>query len=263
MMAYGNDFVLAIIQGGSPIREVGGKVHIPFRSEYKIRLKNKHNTLRTQARVWIDGRKVSNLGDFIIQPGQTLDLERFLDESMDTGNKFQFVPLSDNRVNDPTDGENGVIKVEFYREQKVEIRLDPVQIQPTFPKGPWNWDFNYRVDTFSYNNMDSNSSVISSSNVRPCSYTNRKSLSSPGATVEGSFSNQKFSVGEYFLTDPEPVILTLQLRGIQDTNYKTPEVFESAERSDKERFCGGCGKRRHKMSDKFCPRCGNKYNTIR
>jgi hypothetical protein len=106
------------------VREIHGKVSIPFHSEYKVRLKNKSGNLRAKARVWIDGRKVSNLGDFILHPGETLDLERFLDCDMDTGNRFKFVPLSDSRVNDPTDSGNGTIKVEFYREQEFVINWE-------------------------------------------------------------------------------------------------------------------------------------------
>ena len=110
MMSYSEQFVLCVLHNGSPIREIDRAVSLPYHSEYKVRLKNKHAFLRAKARVWIDGRQVSNLGDFILGPNETIDLERFVTESMTTGKRFKFVPLDDGRVNDPTDPENGIIK---------------------------------------------------------------------------------------------------------------------------------------------------------
>ena len=123
MMAYDSQFVVVVLHDGHPVREINGTASVPFNSEYKIRLKNKHSYLRAKARVWVDGRKASNLGDFILNAGETLDLERFLDSDLDSGNRFKFVPLSDGRVNDPTDPSNGVIKVEFYRERELKGEL--------------------------------------------------------------------------------------------------------------------------------------------
>ena len=99
MMAYDNQFVICVLHNGRVLRESNrGMVHIPYNGQYKIRLKNKHTYLRAKARVSVDGRSVSNLGDFILQAGETLDLERFLDYSMSEGSRFKFVPLSDERV---------------------------------------------------------------------------------------------------------------------------------------------------------------------
>jgi len=266
MMAYGSDFVLAIMHKGSPVREINGKVHVPFSSEYKVRLKNKHSYLRAKARVWIDGRQVSNLGDFILQPGQTLDLERFLDASLSQGNRFKFVPLSDSRVNDPTDGNNGVVKVEFYRENDFKIDW-PKTVSPVKPytgrgsTGDPDWTFTSNpnwtpFETLTFNSQSLGSTKISSTmsmNFLACAAT----MPANGATVEGDISNQQFVQGADFTTDLFPTTLTLQIRGIE--NSGSPKISIVPSEGKKVRFCSNCGKRRSRRSDKFCGRCGNTF----
>ncbi len=264
MMAYKTDFVLCVLHEKAPLREIGGKVTLPFNSEYKIRLKNKNN-VRAKARVWIDGRKVSNLGDFIIHPGETLDLERFLDDSMSEGNRFKFVPLSDSRVNDPTDSENGIVKVEFYIEQvfKLDWSIPPIKINPlpTYPRGgpayptyPFYGGPDYTLT----------STPVPASSIRSsCSTTtvsNNVNYVAPvqehgqaGATVEGGNSNQRFVEGADFITDICPTTLTLKIKG-----PRTKSDNDTSRPRRKARFCGGCGTERLRRIDKFCRGCGVK-----
>jgi hypothetical protein len=270
MMAYDSQFVLAIMHNGSPVREISGKVTLPFNSEYKIRLKNKHDYLRAKARVWVDGRKASNLGDFILKPGETLDLERFLDESMTSGRRFKFVPVSDSRVNDPTDEENGIIKVEFYREvdyfNRIVINPNPWPTIPINPK-PYRWDDGnsgtpYRHGGGRVTCSNSVQSNFTTSNIA----ANVNYLSSPapaqaGATVEGGHSGQQFVEGADFQTEVFPVTLQLRVQGPR----KDPVVCPGAKppkRPVKTRFCPNCGARRMRGA-KFCHRCGEKLPILK
>lgn len=267
MMAYKSDFVLAVLHQGTPVREIGRTVHLPFDAEYKVRLKNKHHSLRAKAKVFIDGRPVSNLGDFILKAGETLDLERFLDQSMSSGNRFKFVPLSDGRVNDPTDAQNGLVRVEFYRELAYDYSNQIFWNQPKTPlRGDPTWtsrkltasdDVSWTINTTGgpvYSNHTLNSINVQS-NVIACS------ASVPGATVEGSLSGQAFAYGDFFATEVLPVVIELSIRGFE----KQPQVVSgpaqkiSPQNQPKVRFCSNCGKRRSKMADKFCPRCGDSY----
>ncbi len=265
-MAYDRQFVLAIMRDGSPIREINGKVSLPFHSEYKVRLKNKHSNLRASAKVWIDGRLVSNMGDFILNPNQTLDIERFIDESMSRGNKFKFVPLSDGRVNDPTDRENGIVKVEFYRE-KVPFRNRPL-IKPRRDDGSkspiWRYDdpfdnyTNIHSTTMAFNStMDSFESEVTTkgSIITPDS---APMACSAGATVEGSSSYQGFSYGDHFETEEYPVTVTLRLKGIDQRRVDWDDRPKPTSKK-RIKFCPSCGARRHGMS-KFCASCGTAYH---
>lgn len=266
-MAYDSQFVLCVLHKGSPVREINGKVHVPFGSEYNIRLKNKHSYLRAKARVWIDGRQVSNLGDFILQPGQTLDLERFLDSSLSQGSRFKFVPLSDSRVNDPTDSENGIVKVEFYREYDFKINWTKT-VSPITPRrstGDSDWTFtsnpSWTINTGPFDTLTFNTNSLGASKITSSTSVNflaACTTPSNGATVEGGISNQQFVEGADFTTDLFPTTLTLQIRGIENNRPSNPVVVNNGEQK-KVRFCSNCGKRRSRRSDKFCGRCGNTF----
>lgn len=269
MMAYNNNFVICVLHEGSPVREINRTVHLPFNSGYKIRLKNKNSFYRAKARVWVDGRKVSNLGDFILKPNETLDLERFLDQSMASGNKFKFVPLSDGRVNDPSDPENGLIKVEFYRELQNLVPLGSWKI--TYEPSPWKSPSN-DYPTFSWNDTNAvpltfTSKGTSSSSCYAQNLVSHRAVcdSAPGATVEGGHSNQNFTYGDDFSTEFFPTTLELRIRGLEKAKWEDKVEITPPHRHRKRqrraiRFCPHCGRRRHRMADHFCQRCGTAYH---
>jgi len=293
---YDSKFVLSIIHDGQPVREVNRVVHLPFNSEYKIRLKNKDHSLRAKARVWVDGRKASNLGDLVLTPGDTLDLERFLDSSLSSGNRFKFVPLGDSRVNDPSDPQNGIVKVEFYRETPAwndwqkNNPWNPKKIVPLTPSDPkiWPKDFDkpypdpywYKGDLSYTCHSQSSGKGTSSSCATPNSTLGALFLdgSTPaainflshhgivpsvqeaaGATVEGSFSGQAFTLVNDFRTDCYPVTLILTIRGLETPKPSVVYKDYCSNKTPKVRFCAQCGARRRKKVDRFCWRCGNSY----
>jgi hypothetical protein len=257
-MMYEKQFVIAVLHDGSPVREIDGKVTLPFGSEYKVRLKNKNN-VRAKARVWIDGRKASNLGDFILNPGETLDLERFLDESMSEGRRFKFVRASDRRVNDPTDPDNGTIKVEFYKEQTFKIDWNP-PVRPIKPlpkgNGP-DWWYTTNTNTTGGNprrGMATTTCYASNS----ISSSTLCSSEQAGATVEGGHSSQNFVIGDDFDTEVFPITLTLKVQGPR----KGAEISPPRRPQPRVKYCGSCGKRRMRR-DRFCPHCGTKFPSKR
>ena len=120
-MGYSKGFIASIIIKGKPQREFkyGDKrtVKVPFGSEYILRLKNKSKDPAI-VEVTIDGTDVLNGSDLVLEAGQTIDLERFVDD-LDTGKKFKFISLeegaSSGEIDDPYREENGLIKVKFYK----------------------------------------------------------------------------------------------------------------------------------------------------
>ncbi len=272
MMAYDSQLVLCVLHKGSPVREIGRTVHLPFHSEYKIRLKNKHRALRTKAKVWVDGRLVSNLGDFILQPNETLDLERFLDESMARGRKFKFVPLGDDRVNDSTDPENGIIKVEFYRERWNNPPIGPIltinPIHPYWkglPDGP-NWVYTPTHTTDGYfngtvDNTPDNRVTTSCFNSSISPINTSYTFESAGATVEGGHSGQSFTYGDDFETETYPITLELRVRGLDQrrVDWDDNPSIPFPKKKKRIKFCPSCGTKRHGMA-KFCHSCGTAYH---
>ena len=253
-MVYDTQFVICVLHNGRVLRENNsGVAYIPYNGEYKVRLKNKHPYLRAKARVSIDGRSVSNLGDFILQTGETLDLERFLDHSMTDGNRFKFVPLSDGRVADPTDPNNGLIKVEFYREiSYVPPKIEPFPIRPIrHGLGP-TWAGENLNDSVTVNYVDSNNTLTINS-VMPCA------AEGPGATIEGGHSGQAFVYGDDFPTEAYPVTLTLQLRGLERSRWEYEGDTRPRPRRRRIKFCPGCAANRRNL-EKFCGECGTAYH---
>ena len=263
---YKDGFVLSIMRDGRPLRESGRMVRIPFDSEYKIRLKNK-NGKNCKARVTIDGTPVSQLGDFVISSFGTLDLERFVTDSLDKGKMFKFVSAKSGEVQDPTNSDNGLIRVEFYLAKN----------GPLVVTGDWTWYYppycppndsdvwpcdddstvgrkkkRYRGGRGSGQFVGGSTadSYYCSTNV---TFTNNVTDTIPddkGATVEGGDSSQSFMTVSDFDTEITPVILELELRAPRDGVAPEP----------RRNYCGSCGaRRRNRHRDRYCPQCGRKF----
>lgn len=191
-----SEFVLNIIQE-YPVREFDGQVAIQFDTEYELLLKN-NNERDCSARIWIDGSLVSELGDFIINAGDELELERFVSESLQEGKRFKFVPLDHPEVDDPSREENGIVKVEFRLSKKYEYIAPEYYLE---------WDYipyNLEIIDCSGNVMSGNFNVSATNyTIDGCSNT------STGATIGGSKSNQTFYYQSF---DAEDEYVTLELR---------------------------------------------------
>ena len=269
---YRDKFVLSVIHDGHPVKETGRKwvreVAIPFDNEYKIRLKNKNDRSCT-ARVFIDDKRVSQLGDVIVTAGGTIDLERYIDRSLEKGKKFKFVPLDHQDVDDPTSSSNGVIKVEFRKaKQQNGIKIDYNWQDFDWVIPPHKEDNNGPQWTYSGGDVDgtagsmgdvvNDTAMYSSSNMSSktkCSDRGAdkvRACAAAGATVEGSKSNQQFTYSNLEVED-HAVTLKLKIVGIEKReNRPWREV-----RSSKDRYCSQCGSR-IKRVDKYCSECGHR-----
>jgi hypothetical protein len=269
---YKDKFVLSVIHNGRPVKETGPawnkEVVVPFDSEYKIRLKNK-NYRSCTARVFIDGKKVSQLGDFIINSHGTIDLERFVDRSLAYGKRFKFVPLDNPDVDDPTDSSNGIIKVEFRLAKEsngitIHWQSPPEIWPPPFkeygdgtadsPKNGPDWTFTCDSCTSDESGGASGSNVFySNSNMktRTKSVSMKKGMSSGpvvenGATIEGGKSTQSFTYSQLDVVDV-PTVLTLKMVGLSREEHGRYEG----------RYCTQCGNRA-RTQDKYCSKCGSR-----
>ena len=198
------DFTLTVLKDNKPVRVFDGRVAIPFDTEYKLRLKNNHQR-RCSATVYIDGAKVSEIGDFVIDGNDKLDLERFLDRSLTEGKRFKFVPLSNPAVDDPSRAENGIIMVEFRLEKLQEI----------MPKERY-WKKQEGVLI-----LDGQGSIITGDEFLSGfvsglfigdTYSSTSilySTTNAGATIPGSYSSQSFY---NVVFDGEDEIITIQIK---------------------------------------------------
>ena len=263
---YRDKFVLSIMHDGYPVKEIraelGREVAIPFDSEYKIRLKNKNDRSCT-ARVFIDGKRVSQLGDVIVTAGGTINLERYIDRSLEKGKKFKFVPLDHQDVDDPTSSSNGIIKVEFRKakhQNGIKIDYDWRDFAWVLPykednNGPqWTYSGGDAGGTAgSMGDVVNDTVMYSSSNMSSktkCSDRGAdkvRACAASGATVEGSKSNQQFTYSNLEVEN-YAVILKLKIVGIEKEKITRDIVYK---------YCSSCGSR-IKRVDKYCSECGHR-----
>jgi hypothetical protein len=235
MMAFMNSFVVSVLVDNQPQREVAvdGKrtIRLPWDSEYKIRLKNKSGK-RAMAEVEIDGVSIATMGKrFILEKGQTIDLERFVDD-LDGGRKFRFVSADDPKnmgvIQDPTSSDNGCVRVKFYPELELTSwsSSGSTILRNSSPKigsgGTWESSGIYGAT------LDCN--MVDSSTTNYCVAGAAAPLSDKGATIEGGQSNQQFTASFGFMTENTPTIIEMWIKGPQErpVQYPTPNDWHVA-----------------------------------
>jgi hypothetical protein len=257
MMMHSNDFVICIIVDGVAQQESkGGIVSIPFGTEYKIRLRNKHNR-RAVAKVFVDEENVSK-GGVIVQANDYVDL----DGPVDSKRNFKFVSSEspqavDAGKNNQPDDRNGIIRVDWQLEreyrQPEKVYIDrPVPVpRPWYDYGP-TWGILRTSDMGG--NARGMSAGYNAGTARGFAATEEKTSSKileEGCTVEGSRSNQSFTTR---YVDLEDSITTLRIT-LKGYAVEHQTVISKGRRM----HCSGCGGR-NKSSAKFCVNCGSKLS---
>lgn len=251
---YKENYVVAVRQGNQTLKEEGGKVAIPFGEEYQLRLRNKRGQ-DSVAFIYIDGRVV--VKDGLVVPGHGyVDLERFVEDDMNKGNRFKFVPLADSRVEDKGEPDNGIIEVRFHeaRDKQYPIFGGYKEIHYHhhdyhhhrycdcwhcrrwhYPGTTWCASPIYGAVQTSCNSSAVGCVSSSGSLLREATLSG-KALSDAGATVEGSTSHQAFSHTVLDYDKGNFVSLSLKLVGIPGG-----------------KFCPSCGS---KATGRYCSACG-------
>jgi len=244
--------MVAVIKvDGKIMRENDGEVYIPFGSEYSILLKNLSNK-RALVSITIDGQDVLNGSKLIIQPNNSIELKRFL-ENLDHGNRFKFIQKTDKIKNHRGDrADDGIIRIEYWFESS-----PPIATNINYPKVIYS--------SLEWNNNTSavNSHIISNSHLNNtiCSYNCNNSITVPsinhnevklddGITVKGSECNQKFNLGVIGSLELTSNVIIIQLKGYIDN-----KIVESPITVQTKLKCLTCGTL-NKSTHKYCKECG-------
>ena len=175
---YSKRFVACVKVDGKILREDDNTVALPFGSEYSILLRNL-DTVRVQAKVYVDGTDATEGTWLVIQPNSTLELERYIKNgNLQRGNRFKFIERTERIEN--TRGiqiNDGLIRIEWKREKKAPV-IEDVHItrhhyydhywpRPLPPPRPWWYDYTYcngisDPSIGSFNSLGSNLTVNSS-----------------------------------------------------------------------------------------------------
>lgn len=239
---YRKRCVMSVIHNGYPLKEDSGKIFMPFGSDYSIRLKNKHNEACV-AKLFIDGVVTNKLGDFIIQPNSSIEIDRFVDKSLDKGEKFKFVEISNKEVDDPTSEENGIVRVEFRLGEKItnDVWADVHQ----YFYNTYQYPDNNTIKDFYASDTARNIKYTTNSNSVVCGMSaNSCSKKSDGATIRGDESKQNFSYGFVELSD-EVITMELKIAGVVTNNNK------------RDKYCSLCGTNIRSI-DRYCFNCGRR-----
>ncbi len=264
-MVYNQKLAVAVKHNNKVLREDGETVFVPFGSEYSLLIKNLNNTLAV-VKIEIDGTDATE-GGLVVKPGASVDLERFLSDNLNSGNKFKFIEktsaISDHRGDKIDDG---LIRVSYQFEkpgQKKQLlwdTLDTTNLNMYGSTGGWTSGSSSlrsrgiggqsvgssgpQYSTQSLSSFDDVGEVYCSADATPVS----KSMNEAGITVKGSESNQKFrevTVGEL---DSKEHVIVLQLKGVTETNKPVKEAVTVKSKKQ----CPSCGKK-FNARNKFCP----------
>lgn len=277
---YSNNFVVCIIVNGHISEETkDGIITLPFDTEYKIRVRNKHNR-RAVAQVFVDDENVS-LGGVVVNGNSFVDIDGPVGKHVN----FRFVSAKseaaiDAGKNNKTDGSNGVIRVEWRLEKEriVPTYVAPRQFRPiTTPSWPPQPPRPYEptwIGKELYANKHGQSRGMSAG---PCGqsvgfaeeeYTKglcsfadsgeKISSHKEGCTVEGSYSNQNWSTQYVDLENCAPTIIRIVLRGIEPVATISGEAYTQVTGSTSVPHCENCGAKAKKKKAKFCWQCGNR-----
>jgi len=208
-------------------------------------------TNRVLTKIWLNGQEISGSG-IIINPGQRIFLERFIDSN----NKFVYktYDIENNTQTLEAIRSNGDIEIKFYNEY---FNTNTFNDSPIFKPTIWygTTTINPFIGSTSANINYGNGLSLTSSIGNNVSYTsnvagslsNSKSIET-GRIEKGESSNQSF----------ETTYGSFNTFSTKEVKYKIlPMSSKPIEGKDLKKYCTECGKK-VKETFKFCPSCGVK-----
>lgn len=295
-MMHKKNFVTAIKVGGKVLRESSERVELPFGSEYSVLLKNL-DTVRMQAQIGIDGQDAT--GWLVIEPGKSVEVERFYRGNKDQGNRFKFIERTE-RIEEHRGikVEDGLVRVEFKREKVYEL---PKIVEHHTYYRTYGWPYFSRPYYWTQNgypysgpltaNNSGSSSLISNTGVLGASVpsSRRTRSSGPGGqSVQASSMNMQHTSYSSSLAGADCSIgardevgITVdgsvsQQRFISVAGFETesPEAIvlhlvgrkgttaiPVAKTVDCRPLCEICGMK-NKVASKFCVECGTSLERV-
>ena len=250
---YNNKLAAAILVDGRVLREHSGDtVYLPFGAEYEIRLKNLDASRRACAKIYIDGTLATQSG-VIIRPNQTLDLERYIGDCLDQGNRFKFIERTERiEQHRGIDVEDGLIRIEFQFEAEPRANFGSWHSTPWHATQPYDGRRNvWRGASYTKGAGGTDCDHYSATNIT-CSTaaTNSASVNDAGITVPGSISSQSFGQVYDFVPVSPTYSMVLRLLGkTVNTPVSKPVTVKTKPK------CVTCG-HTNRSGAKFCSECG-------
>jgi hypothetical protein len=267
-MMYKKNYVAAIKVNGKILRETGDEVSLPFGSEYSILLKNL-NSVRSQVKIWIDGKDVTEGVNLVLPANSDFELERYIrNGNLNTGNKFKFIErtqsIEDSRGIKIDDG---LIRIEFKQEKVYYVPIYHYYYDHYWPY-TWRWDWNYPNTypitpsiTYGLSGLSSASSgsmnsAVSGLRANLSTNQNFQNINCNGITAPGSESNQQLYTVSGFPVEDQSEVVVLKLVGRRGKIEIAKPITV-----DLKPKCSTCN-RTNKATSKFCSNCGTSLKII-
>jgi hypothetical protein len=258
---YFNSFVVYVYKDGDILRDIDGKIEIPFGSEYSLILKNLNSRIAV-ARISIDGTDILDGNEVVIQPYDMLKLDGFLKGNI-AQNKFKFIEktkkIEEYRGNKI---EDGLIRVEFrFQKEKNPFSYFVSYNSNLIPKSLDNnsgWS-NWKAEVTYTSNVDSSDKLIRTASMFD---NNKESVYSVGSaaansfqnkdgiTVKGEHINQQFYETYVGNLEETSSVIILQLTG-----YRNEIPVKKAFTVSDSLICPTCGTK-NKYNSHYCGECG-------
>jgi hypothetical protein len=216
------------------------KIYLPFDSEYKILIKN-NSDRRAKLTIDLDGTSISGIGGLVLDAYKTESIERFVD----VAKKFLFVRKNDERVSDPSNSENGILRVKI--EKEIAFQINPIWVTTSVWTTEINPYQNYpsTVEPYTTQNISCTQASQNASFNASCSYPRnntprgamgtlrsakplKKTLlnEESGATIEGGNSSQIFGNTVWNGTDGVAYEFIFKLLGQQGVSDETRVEYQ-------------------------------------
>ena len=231
----------------------GKKVYLEDGQEFEIELHNPTKSVYL-AKVRINGNLISSRG-IILQPGQRVFLERFIDDNRKL--VYETYEVENTEESKNAIGDNGLVTVQFFEEYK-PISFGGTTTNTLWYDGNWTstsptWTTYGDNNSFTINTGMSGETSLnflntsySVSNIAETQTMDAGSLET-GRVQQGEESNQTFENGYGTFNAWSSHTSTYQILPISQLPVETTEIRN---------YCSGCGTRIRKSTWKFCPNCG-------
>tara|TARA_R110000782_G_scaffold65140_1_gene132661 strand:- start:1720 stop:2532 length:813 start_codon:yes stop_codon:yes gene_type:complete len=228
--------------------------------EFQIEIFNPTTSV-VLAKITLNGKTISQ-GGLVINPGQRIFLERYLD----VAKKFLFDTYEVEASQEVKEAiaSNGDFKVEFFRE-KTQVYYDifsPLSSRTGGIFGGPNYNNTFTTNSLGFNIELSTSSALYSSSIPISNTTTFSQRTEPivksrsaksietGRVEQGSSSTQKlktvdmdFEYLSFYTIEYKMLPISQKINSLEDINVKV--------------YCTNCGSKLGK-GDKFCSKCGTK-----
>jgi hypothetical protein len=247
----------------------GNIVYLNHGDNFELRFFNP-TTFKIGVEIMFNGIKKGD-GYLVLNPGQDLILDRFLDEQRKMLFETYTINGNDQEAREAIE-KNGIISFNFYKEYYNNYRQNDVNVKYDFPPKPKTYSSCFSGTLTNSSNIGTSRSYdvsnmtnlscsqnIFSSDLSDCissvdgNYLAQATLDSfeleTGRIEKGEKSNQKLKTVEltFEFTPFHSVIYQIMPRSTMNKTVKNVRLY-----------CTGCGYRLRNTSWQFCPKCSTK-----